>query len=305
MDKRTNCLVYAFIQIQSSTEDLQSGLDFDLRKALKPNPKCLLTLSCFKCSIVSVRHKHVWSSQGLPLPPFIRSDQVVGEVRVDGMLGRQHQALVWDEMGRDARCRETETFLSESCCSYLKCVLLLALEAVTQPVPGDPLKGEYEGGCSQSGIEDEPASHKESLSSALQGRPSWSSIHFCLFEGRKQGCCFNWAMMGCGEIGGILGSTWRAAARSCWLGRETHKWGGGGFTMWYHWVWCSVCGTTHWGVWQDGVEKLWRSGWCCMETHKWGEWRNLWWGVLRFPHTHSTSHSKSEKPCLFPVTYLR
>ena len=64
-------------------------------------------------------------------------------------------------MGRDARCRETETFLSESCCSYLKCVLLLALEAVTQPVPGDPLKGEYREGCSQSWIEDEPASHKE------------------------------------------------------------------------------------------------------------------------------------------------
>ena len=101
MDKRTNCLVYTFIQMQSSAEDLQSGLDFNLRKALKPNPKCLLTLSCFKCSIVSVRHKHVWSSQGLPLPPFIRSDQV-GKVRVDGVLGRQHQALVWDEMG--ARC---------------------------------------------------------------------------------------------------------------------------------------------------------------------------------------------------------
>ena len=59
-------------------------------------------------------------------------------------------------MGRDARCRETETFLSESCCSYLKCVLLLALEAVTQPVPGDPLKGEYREGC-----RDEPALHKE------------------------------------------------------------------------------------------------------------------------------------------------
>ena len=88
--------------MRSSDEDLQSVLDFNLRKALKPNPKCLLTLSCFKCSIVSVRHKHVWSSQGLPLPPFIRSDQVVGEVRVDGVLGRQHQALVWDEMG--ARC---------------------------------------------------------------------------------------------------------------------------------------------------------------------------------------------------------
>ena len=69
-------------------------------------------------------------------------------------------------MGRDARCRETETFLSESCCSYLKCVLLLALEPVTQAVPGDPLKGEYREGCSQSGIEDESASHKED---SLQG----------------------------------------------------------------------------------------------------------------------------------------
>ena len=94
-----------------------------------------------------------------------------------------------------------------------------------------------------------------------------------------------------GEIFGILGSTWRAVARSCWLGRETHKWGGRRFSMSYHWVWCTMW-IQHYQdamVWYNSVENLW----CCMETHKWGEWRNLRW-VLRFPQTPHLTQSEMQ-----------
>ena len=161
------------------------------------------------------------------------------------VLGR-HQALVWDKMGVQWAA-ETETFLSESCwCSYLHCVLLLALGGDTDG-PRRSFKRRVQGGGLQLGIQDEGADKEDCWPSYWTLDTSeaffvWShcpppgdlgdsQLNLFLFEEiveRKQGgCCFNWGVIGCGEIrGGILGSTWRAVASSWWLGRETHKWGG-------------------------------------------------------------------------------
>ena len=100
---------------------------------------------CLKCSIVSERRKHVWSSQGLPLPPSIWcwSD---GGLRVDGGVG-QTPSLGVRQDGSAMGCRDRDIPFREllQTHSYLHCVLLLALGGDTDG-PRRSFKRRVQGG---------------------------------------------------------------------------------------------------------------------------------------------------------------
>ena len=190
-----------------------------------PNPKCLLTLSVSSARLFQWDVKHVRSSQGLPLFYLIWS------VGVDEQTARLRLRQSWQCWGCwDIPFGELQTH------AYLHCVLLLALDGDTDG-PRRSYKRRVRGALQGWGLR--RRSRQRGLLALKPGIEDLGGFQIIFLVWRiwgrgKPGCCFNWEMMGCGETLGILDSTWRGG-KEVLIGRETHKWGRGGFSGWYHW----------------------------------------------------------------------
>ena len=187
---------------------------------------------CLKCSIVSVRRKHVWSSQGLPLLPFIWSDQMGNTWDIDGGVGQTLRLSVRQDGTTKGLQRQRHSFrrAAESdprCCSYLHCVLLLALGGDTDG-PRRSFKRRVQlqggrvarwdrpiwdpgwGGFRQRGLlamaislldwtPVRPCLHKVIVLYLARGTLVILNWFFFVWRDRREkagGCCFNWVMMG-------------------------------------------------------------------------------------------------------------